>query len=71
MNNLDTRTHDPKTFHASDYATACQNGTCTCAPICQVCGKAKCWDMKLFPGHHDWRCGECCQHSVTTVWKRA
>ncbi len=66
---LDTRTHDPNTFRPEEYALACQDGSCDCAPACPVCGKGKCWDAKLWPGFHDWRCGECCQANVTTSWK--
>lgn len=68
---LDTHVHDPKTFKASDYALACQTGTCSCAPTCPVCGKQKCWDAKVWPGLHDWRCNECHQTNLRIAWKPA
>jgi hypothetical protein len=68
---FEIRRHDSSTFNAADYAIECQNGTCDCAPICPVCRKTKCWDAKHWPGHHDWRCGECCQAHFSMPWKAA
>jgi hypothetical protein len=64
-----TDTRVPNLKHKdSDYAADCVAGTCSCAPGCPVCGKAKCWDARQWPGYHDWRCAECCQAHVTTLW---
>lgn len=70
MTNLDSRVHDPSTLHVEDFAPECANGTCNCAPTCPNCRKIRCWDAKVFPGYHDWKCGECF-HSFTMPWKAA
>ena len=64
---MDKRTHDPK-FNETDYALACRNGTCDCAPICPTCGKVRMWDEKRWPGHHDFHCAECHAY-LTFPWK--
>jgi len=67
---LDTRTHDPNTFNVDNYAQACQNGTCDCAPLCRNCGKCRMWDEKRWPAFHDFHCAECHAYLVTE-WKEA
>jgi hypothetical protein len=70
MTASDTRT--PNVNHKDeDFHPRCVAGTCDCAPHCYVCGKGKCWDVKQWPGHHDWRCGYCHQANFYTAWKPA
>jgi len=68
MSTTDVRVPDPE-HRDHNFQTSCVEGSCDCAPLCPVCGKGKCWDAKLWPGHHDWKCAHCCQADFYTLWE--
>jgi hypothetical protein len=70
MTASDTRTPNAK-HKDEDFHPSCVAGTCDCAPLCHVCGKGKCYELKQWPGYHDWRCAHCHQANFHTPWKPA